>query len=165
MPAAAAREATALPAYAPGRQRRVRRPEGRPARTRQQPQRRRVTGTARRTASVAIHLPESTAVVGISRSRVWIAVIGVLLVGIVAINVVTVSYGAMSGKINSEIQKIDRQNSILKSQQTTALSMPRVEDAASAAGMVTPEPTDINYRSFSSGDIAAAAQRLATEGG
>jgi len=160
MSAAPARQATALPAYAPGR-RRQRRPV--PARTRQP--RHRVSGSARRTASVVTHLPESTAVVGISRSRVWIAVIGILLIGIVAINVITVSYGAMSGRIQNDIQTLDRQNSILKSQQTEALSMPRVQDAAASAGMLVPAPDEIHYRSFQPGDIAAAAQRLAADGG
>ena len=96
MSAAPVRQATALPAYAPGR-RRQHRPM--PARNRQPHHG--VSGSARRTASVVSHLPESTAVIGISRSRVCIAVIGVLLIWSVAITVMSVSYGSMSGRLQN----------------------------------------------------------------
>ena len=100
-----------------------------------------------------------------SRSRVWIGVIGVLLIGIVAINVLTVSYGSMASSIEADIATLQDRNAILRSTQTKTLSMPQVRSAAAAAGMAVPEPTDVRYRNYSSGDIAAAAQRLAAEGG
>ena len=43
--------------------------------------------------------------------------------------------------------------------------MPRVRRAAVAAGMAVPATDEIIYRSYQPGDIAAAAQRLAAEGG
>lgn len=155
-------------------------PLTRPARRRPEPVRRpapsrRRSGTAvrrnrerglvGRTAHVVTGLPESPAVRRMSRGRAWIAVIGVLLIGIVGINVVTVSYGAISSRIGTEIQELQRQNSILTSQTTKALSMPRVRGAAAAAGMAVPATTEIVYREYDPSDIAAAAQRLATEGG
>lgn len=136
------------------RRRPVAPPRGRPTR--------RIVG---RTAHVVTHLPESSAVVGMSRSRVWIAVIGVLLIGIVGINVLTVSYGSMASNVEAEIDGLQRRNAILKSNETTALSMPRVREAALAAGMTVPDPIDIEYRTYRPGDITAAAQRLAAEGG
>lgn len=95
----------------------------------------------------------------------WIAVIGVLLIGLVAINVVTVSYGSMASGIDADIQELQRRNAILRSSETKALSIPRVQNAAAAAGMTMPAPTDVEYLHFKPGDIAAAAQRLAAEGG
>jgi len=92
-------------------------------------------------------------------------VIGVLLIGIVAINVVTVSYGAMSSRIGTDIAELQRQNSILTSQVTNSLSMPRVRSEALAAGMTAPATDEIVYREFDPADFAAAAQRLAAEGG
>lgn len=165
MPAAARQviSASALPAAlpAPGRRRRA------PSRSRQAapPKRHQTRRFVGRTAHVVTHLPESSAVVGISRSRVWIAVIGLLLIGIVAINVLTVSYGSMASNIEADIDTLNNRNAILKSNETTALSMPRIQTAAAAAGMAVPEPTDVRYRNFQPGDIAAAAQRLAAEGG
>ena len=47
--------------------------------------------------------------------RRWIFVIGALLLAIVAINVVTVSYGAMASKLETQIESIERQNAIPKS--------------------------------------------------
>lgn len=124
--------------------------------------RRRLVG---RSAHVVGRLPESAAVRKISGSRLWIALIGVLLIGIVAINVLTVSYGAMASRVEGDIEKLERQNSILSSQTTRALSMPRVRNAASAAGMIAPATDEIRYREFGPEVFAAAAQRLAAEGG
>lgn len=148
---------------APGR----RRPRATPAR-RPSPQRHQRHGGRRlagRTAHVVTHLPESRPVVGVSRSRVWIAIIGILLTGLVTINVMTVGYGASSSRIDEQIQSLERRNAILKSTETELLSMPRVRDAALAAGMAAPEPQELRYLHYKPGDIAAAAQRLAAEGG
>jgi len=92
-------------------------------------------------------------------------VIGVLLIGIVAVNVLTVSYGSMASNIEADIQTLERRNAILESSEVTALSMPRVRNAALAAGMAVPAPEEIRYLTFKDGDVAAAAQRLAAEGG
>jgi hypothetical protein len=110
-------------------------------------------------------LPESAAVRRISGSRLWIALIGALLIGIVGINVLTVSYGSMASQIERDIEKLERQNSILGSQTTRSLSMPRVRAAASSAGMYAPATDEIRYREFGPEVFAAAAQRLAAEGG
>ncbi len=148
---------------APGR----RRPRATPAR-RPSPQRHQRHGGRRlvgRTVHVVAHLPESRPVVGVSRSRLWIAIIGILLTGLVTINVMTVGYGASSSRIDEQIQSLERRNAILKSTETELLSMPRVRDAALAAGMATPDPEELRYLHYKPGDIAAAAQRLAAEGG
>ncbi|MEX1219534.1 MAG: hypothetical protein WEB05_04000 [Solirubrobacterales bacterium] len=100
-----------------------------------------------------------------SKSRLWIAVIGLLLIGIVLVNVLTVSYGAMASQVETSIEKLERQNSILNSATTRVLSMPRVRSAAAEAGMTVPATTEIRYREFGPEVFAAAAQRLAAEGG
>jgi|GEM_PF-1008984 len=168
---AAARKLEALPRHAPAtlppRRRRspVRHPEPgrrRPAAPARPVQRRRLVG---RSAHAVGRLPESPAVRRISQSRLWIAVIGVLLIGIVLVNVLTVSYGAMASRVETNIEKLERQNSILTSATTRALSMPRVRNAAAEAGMLVPATTEIKYREFGPEVFAAAAQRLAAEGG
>jgi hypothetical protein len=134
----------------------------RPAAPARPAQRRRLVG---RGAHAVGRLPESSAVRRISGSRIWIAVIGVLLIGIVLVNVLTVSYGAMASRVETNIEKLERQNSILTSATTRKLSMPRVRAAAADAGMVVPATTEIHYREYGPEVFAAAAQRLAAEGG
>ncbi|MBN8867229.1 MAG: hypothetical protein J0H98_06720 [Solirubrobacterales bacterium] len=150
-----------LPARRPARQVPRRRPSTRRRPGSRSHSRLRLIG---RTAHVVTHLPESGVVRTAATGRRWIAVIGVLLMMIVGINVVTVSYGAMSSKIETQIEGLERQNAILKSSETAALSMPRVQKQAQADGMALPAPDEINYRNFSPSDYAAAAQRLAAGG-
>jgi hypothetical protein len=166
---AAARRLEAMPQPSPSTlpSPRRRRPQHQtaPARRRpagRRPARRRFVG---RSAHVVGRLPESAAVRRISGSRLWIALIGALLIGIVGINVLTVSYGSMASQIERDIEKLERQNSILGSQTTRSLSMPRVRAAASSAGMYAPATDEIRYREFGPEVFAAAAQRLAAEGG
>ncbi len=119
-----------------------------------------------RTAHAVGHLPETGVVRGIvARTPFWIFAIGVLVIGIVAINVAGMSWSARASKLETEIQTLERSSSILRSSQTQALSMPRIRHAAAAAGMTMPEPDEIHYRQFQPGDYAAAAARLAAEGG
>ena len=166
---AAARKLEAMPRPAPATlpPRRRGRPQhqtspGRRRTANRRPERRRLVG---RSAHVVGRLPESAAIRKISGSRLWIALIGVLLIGIVAINVLTVSYGAMASRVETNIETLERQNAILSSSTTRALSMPRIRNAASAAGMATPATDEIRYREFGPEVFAAAAQRLAAEGG
>jgi hypothetical protein len=168
---AAARKLETVPRHAPAtlparrRKSPVRHPEPgrrRPASPTRPVQRRRLVG---RGAHAVGRLPESAAIRRISKSRLWIAVIGVLLIGIVLVNVLTVSYGAMASRVETNTEKLQRQNTILSSSTTRALSMPRVRRAAAEAGMIVPATTEITYREFGPEVFATAAQRLAAEGG
>jgi len=159
---APARTLPVLPARSPARRTIPRR---RPA-TRQRPGNRSHSGLRLigRSAHAVTHFPESGLVRTAATGRRWIFVIGALLLAIVAINVVTVSYGAMASKLETQIESIERQSEILKSSQTAALAMPRVQDQAAAEGMYLPEPDAIVYRSFQESDYEAAAARLAAGG-
>ncbi|MCB0871084.1 MAG: hypothetical protein KDB52_09645 [Solirubrobacterales bacterium] len=117
-----------------------------------------------KSAQAVSHFPESGLVRTVSTGRRWIFAIGALLLLTVAINVVTVSYGAMASKLETQIESIERSSAILKSSQTAALAMPRVQAQAEAEGMFLPEPDAIHYRSFQPTDYAAAAERLAAGG-
>ncbi|MBN8868770.1 MAG: hypothetical protein J0H66_02705 [Solirubrobacterales bacterium] len=160
--AAPARAVPVLPARVPARRTMPRR---RPA-TRRRPGTRQHSGLRLigKSAHAVTHFPESGLVRTAATGRRWIFVIGALLLAIVAINVVTVSYGSMASKIETQIESIERQNAILKSSETAALAMPRVQAQAESEGMYLPEPDEIHYRSFQPGDYAAAAERLAAGG-
>lgn len=159
---APARTLPVLPARSPARRPVPRRRPGvggRPAG--QQQSRLRLIG---KSAQAVSHFPESGLVRTVSTGRRWIFAIGALLLATVAINVVTVSYGSMASRMETQIESIERQNVILESAQTAALSMPRVQAQAEAEGMYFPAPDAIHYRSFQPTDYSAAAERMAAGG-
>lgn len=164
MPAARA-SAAVLPApatrpYGPTRTR-----PAAPARQRPPARKRRSGDLASKTVGAVGRLPESPAVRGMAKSRIWIGVIGVLLAGIVAVNVITVSLGADLSHTQVQIQKLERENTILGSQAVNAVSIPTVQAEAGEAGMVTPPTEEINFLTHSPEHFAAAAERLAAQGG
>ena len=91
--AAAATARAAAPARAPRRKP--------PARPRKAPPARRPGGQlipiAVGTATAVRNLPDSGLIVRLTRGRAWIGVLGVLLVGIVTLNVITLSFAAGAG--------------------------------------------------------------------
>jgi len=54
-------------------------------------------------------LPESGLIHRLTRGRAWIGVLGVLLIGIVGLNVVTLSFAASAGKVDERIQALSRE--------------------------------------------------------
>ena len=102
-----------------------------------------------RTAVAVRALPDSGLVVRLTRGRAWIAVLSVLLTGIVALNVVSLSLSASQGKIAQQSQILEQENSALRARLAQRLSNARVRSAAAYLGMVAPEPTEITYRNAS----------------
>jgi hypothetical protein len=117
-----------------------------------------------RTASAVRHLPDSSLVVRMTRGRVWIGVLGLLLAGIVGLNVVTLSLAATAGQIEQNIQALDQENSILRSRDAQKSGSARVRHDAAALGLTVPTADEVTYLQASPGDVAAAAQRLAAAG-
>ena len=117
------------------------------------------------TAVAVRHLPDSGLIVRMTRGRAWIGVLGVLLVGIVALNVVTLSFAASSGQIDQNIQALDQENSILAQPATPSARRPtRVRNDAAAIGLSASTAEDPGYVEASPGDVTVAAQRLAAAG-
>lgn len=96
----------------------------------------------------------------LTRSRAWIGVLGVLLAGIVTVNVLSLSYTATGGKLAARSQAMSLENAKLRSDLTKKLSGPRIEAVAIANGLLTPEPREITY--YTAGDHFAkvAAHRI-----
>ncbi len=80
-----------------------------------------LAAVAGRTAVAVRELPDSGLIVRMTRGRAWIGVLGVLLVGIVALNVVTLSFAASAGKIDEQITALDQENSMLARPRRPAL--------------------------------------------
>ena len=143
-----------------------------PARRRPTPSIRRSPGRAAghlslvvgRTAVAVRQLPDSGLVVRLTRGRAWIGVLGVLLVGIVALNVATLSFAASAGHVEQNIQALEEENSLLRSREARLFSAPRVRHEAAGQGLVMPSADLTHPIQADPSDVAVAAQRLAAAG-
>jgi hypothetical protein len=118
-----------------------------------------------RTAVAVSQLPDSGLVVRLTRGRAWIALLGVLLVGIVALNVVTLSFAASSGKIDEQITALEEENSILRGRDAQGSGVGAVRNAAGPLGLAMPNSDEIHFVEAGHGVVATAAGRLAAAGG
>ncbi len=119
---------------------------------------------AGRTAVAVGQLPDSGLVMRLTRGRAWIGVLGVLLVGIVALNVVTLSFAASSGKIDEEITTLEQENSVLGNRDARINGLGPIRNAAAPLGLAMPSSEEINVIEVGPDDVATAAQRLAGAG-
>ncbi|MGV1050030.1 MAG: hypothetical protein ACOYD4_16070, partial [Solirubrobacterales bacterium] len=117
-----------------------------------------------RTAATVRHLPDSGLIVRMTRGRAWIGVLGLLLAGIVTLNVVTLSFAASAGKIDEQTSALEEENSMLKSRIAEKFSASRVHGEGAAQGLAMPTAADPTVIQFSPRDVVTAAQRLAAAG-
>ena len=87
--------------------------------------------------------------VRMTRGRAWIVVLSGMLAGIVALNVINLSFNAAEGKLAQQAQILEQENSVLRARLAQRLSNGQVRSAAAALGMTAPSPTDISYRDAS----------------
>jgi hypothetical protein len=115
---------------------------------------------AARTAGAVRDLSDSSLILRLTRGRGWIGLLSVLLFGIVALNVVSLSLNAGSGRVSLAVEELERQNSALQAQLAEQLSASRVEGAAARLGLAVPVPEDVTYLSARDGDADRLAQLL-----
>jgi hypothetical protein len=118
-------------------------------------------GHAGRAAVAVTQLPESGLIHRLTRGRVWIAVLGVLLVGIVALNVVTLSFAASSGKIDARNTELGKENSMLQSRVAQKYGQVRLRSEAGKLGLAMPTQAVPQLINAHPGDVGEAAARLA----
>ena len=99
--------------------------------------------------------------VRMTRGRAWIGVLGVLLAGIVALNVVTLSFAASAGKIDAQITALEQENGLLGNRAATRGGIGRIRGAGSSLGLAMPSSEGIHFVQFDRKTIATAAARLA----
>jgi hypothetical protein len=120
-------------------------------------------GAAVRSAVAVRDLSDSSLIVRLTRGRGWIGVLSVLLFGIVALNVLSLSLNAGSGRISQAIEQLERQNSGLRAQLAEQLSASRIEGSAAVEGLAVPAPEDISYLSPEDGDLDRLLKLLENE--
>ncbi len=135
-------------------------PKRRPAAT--QPK---LAVAAARTAVAVRQLPDSGLVVQMTRGRLWIGVLGVLLVGIVALNVATLSFAASAGKTDEQITALEKEISMLEGREAQRFSTARIRHQGAALGLAMPNTEEPQVIELRPDDVATAASRLAAAGG
>lgn len=106
-------------------------------------------------------IADSGFVVGMVRGRAWIVVLGALLCGIVAINVLGLSLSAAGSQTSTKIDELQQQNSVLRARIANRLSGERISEAAAALGLQVPAPDAVSYLQARRSDAERAAERLA----
>jgi hypothetical protein len=162
--AGTARSAAAAPATAPARHAPARAPQRARPKTRRSGGQPSLALAVGRTAVAVRQLPDTGLIVRMTRGRAWIGVLGILLVGIVGLNVVTLSFAASSGKIDEQIQTLEAENSSLSGRVATLYGTDRIHNEAASQGLRM--STEIGPRVIQSSrdDIGIAAQRLSGAG-
>jgi hypothetical protein len=113
-----------------------------------------------RTAHAVGGIADSGLVMRLTRGRLWIGALAALLVGIVALNVMALSFNASSSKSAGAADGLERQNSALRAQLAEQLSNDRIQQTASILGLIVPEAGAVRYLRPSADDAAEAARRL-----
>lgn len=165
--AAAATAGKATPARAPRRAPARRVPVRRAPARRRAPTRRhggQLIPLAVGTAAAVRDLPDSSLIVRMTRGRLWIGVLGVLLAGIVALNVITLSLAAQSSGIDQNIQALREDNSVVRSRDAQLSGAARVRHAAAALGLSAAAVDEVGVVRADPADARVAARRLAAAG-
>lgn len=116
---------------------------------------------AARTAGAVGEIADSGLMVRLTRGRLWIALLAALLAGIVAMNVVSLSFSSEASRLAERSEALEQRNSVLRAQLAKRLSSKRVESTAASLGLAVPEPGEIVYLSPDERDAQVAARRLA----
>lgn len=106
-------------------------------------------------------IADSGFVVGMTRGRAWIIVLGLLLGGIVALNVVGLSLSASGSSVSTKVDELQQENSVMRARIANRLSNERITEAASTLGLAVPAPDAVHYIGAKSSDAETAAKRLA----
>jgi hypothetical protein len=123
----------------------------------------RLPHAAARTAGAVRDISDSSLIMRLTRGRGWIALLGALLFGIVALNVISLSLNAGNGRIGTEIDALERHNSALRAELAEQFSASRVEGAAASLGLAVPDPQDVRYVNASEGNAERLAKLLGTD--
>jgi hypothetical protein len=119
---------------------------------------------AMRSAGAVRDFSDSSLIHRLTRGRSWIAVLCVLLGGIVALNVLSLSLTAGSGRTSLQIDNLKTEVSSLQARIEERLSAIKVEAEAARLGLANPDPKEITFLKASAADARRVAHLLATDG-
>jgi hypothetical protein len=108
-------------------------------------------------------ISDSGLIVRLTRGSGWIGVLCALLVGIVALNVISLSLNAGAGRLSLQIDELKTEVSGLQAQIDERLSASRLQQEAEQLGLAVPNPKSITYLHASEGDAQRLARLLSTD--
>jgi cell division protein FtsL len=130
-----------------------------PARRRSGPARAASAPRPRRQLPLAA-LAHSLSLDRLLRGRGWIALVGVLLVGIVFFNVSLLELNSGIARTSERASTLKRENARLRVQLARLGSSERIQRVAAARGLVLPAPGEVRYLRARYGDARRAAKRI-----
>lgn len=107
-------------------------------------------------------LPDHSLLDRLVRGRTWILLLGVMLAGIVAMQVEVLKLNASMGRSLALSSTLQSRNEQLRASVSSLSDAQRIERLASGMGMVMPGPTSVSFldaRRVAPGQAAAAIQR------
>jgi cell division protein FtsL len=114
-----------------------------------------------RLVAFASTLPDRSFVDRMVRGRVWIGVLGLLLIGLVFTQVALLKLNSGIGSAVERAAALDRVNGELRAQVSQLESGERIQERAAALGMILPPAGQISYvRPQGGGDVNAAVDAL-----
>jgi cell division protein FtsL len=120
---------------------------------------------ARRTGAFVVSLPESSLLDRVIRGRIWIPLLGVLLVGIVATQVEILKLNAGVGAAIEQTTTLQSRNDALRESVTGLSNEQRIERIAAQHGMLMAPPDATKFlRPGGPGYVHAAAAGIRAPG-
>jgi hypothetical protein len=136
-------------------------PRVRPLRTRRPASRARPAATLpARAAAFVRALPDHQLLDRLLRGRAWIAMLGVMLVGIVAMQVEVLKLGASVGRSLQLSTTLQSRNQLLRASVASLADQQRIEHMAAKMGMVMPAPSAVVFLTQAGGDAQRAASNI-----
>ncbi len=124
------------------------------------PSRSRGLPLSRRALAFVRNLPDHALLDRIVRGRAWIPLLGVMLAGIVAMQVEMLKLGASIGRSIENGSALQSRNELLRASVATLADDQRIERLAAGMGMVMPAPSAVGFLSVGPGDARRAASNM-----
>jgi cell division protein FtsL len=147
------------PGFAPPLPRRKPAPQ-RPARTRTRTAPRSDRSLPGRALGAILLLPDLLILDRIVRGRAWIALLGVMLAGIVYMQVEVLKLGHTIGTATMQISTLQARNEQLRVNVATLSGVQRIEQLAERQGMVLPPPSGVGFVAGGPGQLQAALANI-----
>jgi cell division protein FtsL len=124
------------------------------------PRRRAARKLSERLAAFLRSLPDHPLLDRLVRGRAWIPVLGVMLVGIVAMQVELLKLNSDTGRSIELIASLQSHNDLLRAQVASASDPNRIERLASRMGMTMPGPAAITFVKAQSASVSRALAQI-----
>jgi len=125
----------------------------------------RPSAIAARTSAFVRALPDHRLLDRVVRGRSWIPILGLLLTGIVAMQVETLRLSASTGRSLERVTALQSRNQQLQASVAVLADDQRIERLAAGMNMVMPGPTQVRFLAARGGSVSRALGAVHTPNG